>query len=337
MLSGLGYLSHHLTPLRSFVRMLRRLSSIGFARISTLAVRFSSSSAAVPPLVSCEWLHKQLGAKASCPKVVDASWYLPAMKRNGRAEYLAKRIPTATFFDIDATDDTSNLPHMVPSAAFFSQAMMQCGVSNADHVVVYDGKGLFSAARLWWMLRAFGHERVSVLDGGLPAWVAAGLALEEGSPPSAARGAFFTAALRPGAVTDAARLLDHVTAPNAAEPLLVVDARPAERFEGIVVEVRPGCRSGHIPGSRSVPFGALLEPSGKMRPPDELRAVFDGAGVALDAAGPPLVTSCGSGVTAAVVMLGLAQLGRSERVSLYDGSWAEWGSDPSKPLATGPA
>jgi len=303
-----------------------------FARVTTVAM--STTATNQGPLVSCQWLREQQAAPdGPTVKPIDASWYLPAMKRDGFAEFIETHIPSAAFFDVDATDDTSNLPHMLPSADFFAKTMTACGVTNADHVVVYDGKGLFSAARLWWMLRAYGHERVSVLDGGLPAWVAEGFPTESGPAAEPAAGAAFAATLQPGATADAAELLAHVSAPG---PLLIVDARSKERFEGTVAEARPGCRSGHIPTSVSVPFNLLLEASGKMKSDEKLLGVFSAAGVALDAAGPPLVTSCGSGVTAAVVQLALAKLGRVDRISLYDGSWAEWGGDEAKPLATGP-
>ena len=320
--------------------MFRTAPRTSALRVTFARLAMSTSSSCAPPLVTCHWLREeQQRSESERPKVIDASWYLPAMKRDGHTEFLEKRIPSATFFDVDGTDDNSGLPHMLPSASYFSRAMDKCGVTNADHVIVYDGKGLFSAGRLWWMLRAFGHERVSVLDGGLPAWVAEGFDIESGpvsevTPPESP----FSATLQPGAVIDAAQILAHVSAPEGTKPMLVVDARASDRFEGAVKEARPGCRSGHIPGSRNVPFAALLDAgSGKMRPAEELRTVMSEAGVALDEDGPLLVTSCGSGVTAAVVQLALAQLGRTARVSLYDGSWAEWGSDANKPLATGPA
>ena len=296
----------------------------------------ASPSAAAPPLVTASWLHEHYARV----KVVDASWYLPAMKRDGRAEFSSRRLPGARFFDIDATDDASGLPHMLPSARFFATAMDECGVSNDDHVVVYDGKGIFSAPRLWWMLRAFGHEKVSVLDGGYPGWDDGKRPIEEHRgekvppPPTP-----YTAVLQPAAVADASALLAHVSAARP-EPLVIVDARARARFEGAAPEPRPECRLGHIPGSRSVPFTAVLdaETARYMLPKAELARVFADAGLAdpLGAAAPPLVTSCGSGVTAAVVQLALAHLGRTERVSLYDGAWSEWGSNDKFPLATGP-
>ena len=295
------------------------------------------SATPVMPLVSCQWVREQQLQHGPALRIIDASWYLPVMERNGKAEYDTRRIPSAAFFDIDATDEPSDLPHMLPSAQYFARAMEACGVTNEDHVVVYDGKGIFSAPRLWWMLRAFGHERVSVLDGGLPAWTAAEYPLETSTVTAqpAATGSF-KASLEDGAACSSSQLLAHVVAPSSTVPLVVVDARPAARFEGSAPEPRKGCRSGHIPRSLNVPFGSLLTEEGMMRPADELRSVFMRAGVPIEESGPSLVTSCGSGVTAAVVQLALAHLGRSERVSLYDGSWAEWGSDESMPLESGP-
>eukprot|EP00325_Prymnesiales_sp_UTEX-LB-985_P032421 CAMPEP_0174722254 /NCGR_PEP_ID=MMETSP1094-20130205/38013_1 /TAXON_ID=156173 /ORGANISM="Chrysochromulina brevifilum, Strain UTEX LB 985" /LENGTH=311 /DNA_ID=CAMNT_0015923079 /DNA_START=117 /DNA_END=1052 /DNA_ORIENTATION=- len=299
--------------------------ALTFAPIRALASAFATPT---PPLVSAAWLKDHCAAV----KIVDASWYLPAMGRNGHSEYSEQRIPGAVFFDIDATDDCSDLPHMLPSEAFFSQAMGSCGVSNEDHVVIYDGKGIFSAPRLWWMLQAFGHDRVSVLDGGLPAWMRKGYPTELG-PAAAPEAVSFSARLRPSAVTDAAQVLAHVGSKSTA---LIVDARPANRFEGSAPEPRASCRSGHIPGSRNVPFVKLLdEATGTMLPAEDLEKVFAAAGVDVHSE-TPIINSCGSGVTAAVVQLAMARVGRVKRVSLYDGSWSEWGSDQSKPLATGP-
>lgn len=301
-----------------------------------------SGASAVPALVSTAWLSANLPSV----KVVDASWYLPAMKRVGIDEYAERRIPGAVFFDVDATDDTSSLPHMLPTDAFFAKTIGGLGICSDDHVVCYDGKGIFSAARLWWMFRAFGHARTSVLDGGLPAWQRAEQPIETGAPtaPTAAAGSF-EARLDAASVCDLAKIRKLVDASLAAKAggdalpagaPLIVDARSQARFEGAVAEARPGCRSGHMPGAASLPFDRLLTPEGTMRPDAELRSVLAEAGVA-EPLSMPLVGSCGSGVTASVIALALAHLGREGLVEIYDGSWAEYGADEDQPLATGPA
>ena len=334
--------SHELRPRR---RLVGAWSCVGLSRMRRFAsgmkrdLSGSAKMAAgsrVPALVSTAWLSAQLATV----KVVDASWYLPAMKRDARAEFAECRIPGAVFYDVDATDDTSTLPHMVPSAPYFSQMMGDLGVSSEDVVVCYDGKGLFSAARLWWMLRAFGHTQASVLDGGLPAWQRAGLPVDSGkpAPPPAASGPF-TSDLSASALCDLKRVRSLVDASEAggtrtSDPL-IVDARSQARFEGTVAEARPNCRSGHMPGARSLPFDRVLSADGMMRPADEVAAVFTEAGVA--DVNAPLIGSCGSGVTAAVLALALEHAGRTDLLELYDGSWAEYGGDPEQPLATGPA
>ena len=313
----------------------------------------------------------QLADKLDTVKVVDASWYLPAMKRDAKQEYLDCRISGARFFDVDATDDTSSLPHMVPSDPFFAKMMTELGVSSDDHVrraatsksslppslpsllahvagdrapqvVCYDGKGIFSAARLWWMLRAFGHGQASVLDGGLPAWKRAELPVTSGDPAPlpAAAAASFTAKLDAASVADLAKvraLVDKFQTGGASAMSggpLIVDARSAARFEGTAAEARPNCRSGHAPGARSLPFDTLLTADGTMKPKDEVRAAFAAAGI-VDV-NAPLIGSCGSGVTASVLALGLEHAGREGLLEIYDGSWAEYGGDHSQPLATGP-
>ncbi len=237
--------------------------------------------------------------------------------------FLAAHLPGARFFDIDkVVDAASPLPHMLPTPETFAAAVALLGVSSSDHVIVYDQRGLFSAARLWWMFRVFGQDNVSVLDGGLPGWIEAGGAVSAGAPDPVAAGKF-TAGFRPELV----RSLDQMKANLQSHAELVLDARAAGRFDGGVPEPRPGMKSGHIPGAKSLPFTELLQ-DGKMLPPAILRAKFTGLGVKPDT---KLVTSCGSGVTAAVLTLGLAVAGLPQG-ALYDGSWSEWGSRDDTPI-----
>ena len=274
--------------------------------------------------VSTAWLHDHLDA----PDVVavDASWYLPAMNRDGKAEYAAGHIPGAVHFDIDAiADKTSPLPHMLPRPEDFGRMVGALGIGDGMRVVVYDGAGLFAAPRVWWTLRTFGARDVAILDGGAPKWRA------EGRPwtdePSRRRPAVFTAKLDHGAVADS----DRVARVLAGGTGQVVDARPADRFRGEAAEPRPGVRAGHIPGSLNVPFTQIVA-EGRLRSPAEIEAAFREAGVDLDR---PVVTSCGSGVSAAILAVALESLDRPVK-ALYDGSWADWGSS-DRPLATGPA
>ena len=265
------------------------------------------------PRVTTDWL----AAHAADPHVraLDASWHLPNSGRDPQAEFLAARIPGAAFFDVDAlSDPRSDLPHMLPSAEAFAQAMGALGIGDEDLVVVYDASGLFSAARAWWMLRAFGHAAVAVLDGGLPRWRAEGRPIESGPPPAPAARRF-TARAQPDAVATFAS----VRAGLAQGAIEVLDARPAGRFEGRQPEPRPGVRSGSIPGSKSLPASALVA-DGALRGDDELRAAFAATG--LDPA-KALVTSCGSGVSAAILNLACASLGWPAP-ALYDGSWTDW-------------
>lgn len=275
--------------------------------------------------VSTEWL----AANLTDPAVVllDGSMHLPTSGRSARTEYQAAHIPGAQYFDIDAVSDKSNpLPHMLPAAAQFAAQVGAMGVSNASHVVVYDSEGLYSAARVWWMFRAFGHERVSILDGGLKKWKAEGRATTpDPTPPRAA--ATFSAKLRPELVADRTAVQSLIGHPSVQ----IVDARAANRFEGAVPEPRQGLRSGRIPSSRNVPFATLLNADGTLKAPEQLQAVFAAAGVDI---ARPVVASCGSGVTAGVVAFALARLGQPDTV-VYDGSWTEWGGDPALPIATG--
>ena len=279
---------------------------------------------ATTPFVTPDWLKQRLSAPDIV--VLDASWYLPAQGRDAEAEYRAAHVPGAVRFDIDAmSDETSSLPHMLPRPEVFSSRMRALGIGDGAHIVVYDGLGLFSAPRVWWMLRTFGVRHVGILEGGLPAWMAAGYPTEEGEGRPRER-RHFTARLDHGSVADAgdvARALDK-------GGTQVVDARSGPRFRGEEAEPRPGVRPGHMPGARNVHYAAL-QANGRLKDEASLRAAFAEAGVDLDR---PIITSCGSGVTAAIVSLALESLGRPPR-ALYDGSWAEWGSDETRPVATG--
>ncbi|MHB2166146.1 3-mercaptopyruvate sulfurtransferase [Alsobacter sp. R-9] len=274
--------------------------------------------------VSTAWLEDHLAAPDVV--VVDASWYLPTMKRDGKAEYAAGHIPGAVHFDIDAiADPSSGLPHMLPSPDAFGRMVGELGIGDGMRIVVYDGAGLFAAPRVWWTLRTFGARDVTILEGGAPKWRA------ENRPwtdeRARRRPAVFTARLDHGAVADAnavARALDS----GAAQ---VVDARPADRFRGEAPEPRPGVRSGHMPGSLNVPFTRLVA-DGRLRKAADIEAAFTEAGVDLDR---PVVTSCGSGVSAAILAVALESLDRPIK-ALYDGSWADWGSS-DRPIATGPS
>jgi thiosulfate/3-mercaptopyruvate sulfurtransferase len=264
----------------------------------------------------------ELAARLDEPdlRILDASWHLdgtPALP-----VFEAGHIPGAAFFDLEAlSDQDSDLPHMMPSTDRFAAGIGALGVSDTDRIVVYDTFGLFTAARAWWMLRAMGCDRVQVLDGGLPAWIRAGGGIERG-PVHPAPAAFHPRP-RPGMIAD----IDQVRAVLGSVET-VLDARAAARFAGTAPEPRPGLRSGHMPGATNLPFGAVLNPDGTMKQAPELEAAFGAANVDLDR---PVVTTCGSGVTAAVLSLALAVLGRDSR--LYDGSWAEWGGRDDTPVA----
>ena len=265
-------------------------------------------------LVSTSWLAAHLADPDL--RVLDASWYLPDMARDARAEYAAAHIPAARFFDIDeVSDQRSSLPHMAPPSEKFISRMRAMGVGDGHQVVVYDGFGLLSAARVWWLFRLMGKVDVAVLDGGFPKWRAEGRALED--MPPVMRDRHMTVQRQAGLVKDVTQVA-HASKLGEAE---IIDARSAPRFKGEVAEPRPGLRAGHIPGAKNVPYGTLLNADGTMKSVTDLRAVFVAAGVDLS---KPAITSCGSGITAAVLSLALERIGHRNH-ALYDGSWAEWG------------
>lgn len=273
--------------------------------------------------VSADWLAGHLDAAEIC--IFDASWHMPATGRNARAEFLAGHIPGAVFFDIDAiADHTTDLPHMLPTPEFFSATIGALGLGDGMRAIVYDSVGLFSAPRLWWTLKVFGVDRVSLLDGGLPAWIAAGHPVETGlAQPSPA---CFTPHFNSALVADSAQVL-MALASGAPQ---VVDARSSERFRGVAAEPRPGLRSGHMPGAYNLPFQRLVE-NGRLKDPASLAAAFADAGIDLNG---EMIASCGSGLTACIVSVALAATGRGA-ARVYDGSWSEWGARTDLPVEIG--
>lgn len=269
---------------------------------------------------------EELNAKRGSPdlRIVDGSWYLPAMGRDGKGEYDTTRIPGAQYFDINAIADTSTeLPHMLPTPEVFADAVGAMGIQETDEIVVYDGPGVFSSARVWWTFRIMGARNVRILAGGFDGWKAAGLPVESGEPP-APEPADFSAEFRSEAVRDAAYMLSNISRGET----LVLDARPFGRFTGEQPEPREGLRSGHIPGSKSLPAMDIVR-QGRLLPGDELRAALAERGVRDNI---HITTTCGSGVTAAILSLALETTGHSGH-SLYDGSWADWGARDNVPVA----
>ncbi len=283
-------------------------------------------SAQMPqPVVSADWLEQHLHDPGL--SIVDASWYLPAQGRDAEREYEAAHIPRAVFFDQDlVVEPGANLPHAMPSPRHFSQYASSMGISAHDMIVVYDGPGFFSAPRVWWMFRTMGAKNVAVLNGGFDRWKREGRPVTD-EPTRVAPCHFETSFDRRAVVS-----FDEMQQIAGSANITIVDARPAGRFTGDEPEPREGMRSGHIPGSRNVPVVDLAE-NGELKSPEGLADLFDEAGVPKDR---PLVTSCGSGVTAAALLLALEQAGYGD-VRLYDGSWSEWGSRPDTEIETGPA
>jgi thiosulfate/3-mercaptopyruvate sulfurtransferase len=275
-------------------------------------------------LVSTEWLAAHLGDPDL--RVLDGSWYMPDSGRDARAEYEAGHIPGARYFDIDEiSDQRSSLPHMAPPPEKFISRMRAMGVGDGHQVVVYDGMGIFSAARVWWLFKLMGKTDVAVLDGGLPKWKAENHPLED--MPPVVRDRHITVQRQSHLVRDVAQ----VAAASKLKDWQILDARAAARFRGEVPEPRPGLRAGHIPGSMNLPFMELLNADGTMKDLPALQAAFEGAGIDL---ARPVITTCGSGVTAAVLSLALERLGHN-RHALYDGSWSEWGMYPDLAVEKG--
>lgn len=277
-------------------------------------------------VVETDWLAAHLDAPDLV--ILDGSWHLPTAGRDPRAEYAQEHIPGALFFDIDEiSDETSPLPHMLPSTVIFASRMKRMGIGDGMRVVVYDSVGMFSAARVWWTFRVMGHEDVAVLNGGLPKWKAEGRPVTSEPPPPRSQ-RHFTPRLNASLLRDLEDMKRIVESGSAQ----IADARGPGRFAGTEPEPRPGLRSGHMPGSYNVPFPRVLNPDGTLKPVNDLRQVFADAGI--DPA-KPVVTTCGSGVSAAILSLALALIGQPDS-GLYDASWSEWGrEDTGTPVETG--
>ncbi|CAN8312310.1 unnamed protein product [Cochlearia groenlandica] len=303
---------------------------------------YSTSSVSTnEPVVSVDWLHSNL--READIKVLDASWYMPHEQRNPIQEYQVAHIPGALFFDLDGISDrTTNLPHMLPSEEAFAAGCSALGIDNKDGVVVYDGKGIFSAARVWWMFRVFGHDKVWVLDGGLPKWRASGFDVES----SASSDAILKSSAASEAVekiyqgqtitpitfqtkfqSDLVWTLDQVKENMENKAYQHIDARAKPRFDGTAPEPRKGIPSGHIPGSKCVPFPQMFDSSQTLLPAEELKKQFEQGDISVDS---PIMASCGTGVTACILALGLHRLGKTD-VPIYDGSWTEWATEPNLP------
>jgi thiosulfate/3-mercaptopyruvate sulfurtransferase len=281
------------------------------------------TDSAFGPLVDTQWLAENIGR--ADVKVIDSSFYLPTENRDNGAEFLAGHIPGAVFFDIDEiADKSTSLPHMFPSESKFAEAVGGLGIASGDTVIAYDGGKLTGACRAWWMFRAFGHGDIAVLDGGIGKWRAEGRDIEAGpaNPTPAAFEARFDAVM-------VRSMNDVLAAIDAGDPQ-ILDARAAGRFDGTAPEPRPGMRSGHMPGAYNLPYDRLLRDDGTVRTTEEISALFAEAGIDL---GRPVITSCGSGVSAAVLLLGLDLIGH-DKGTLYDGSWSEWGSRDDTPIVT---
>jgi thiosulfate/3-mercaptopyruvate sulfurtransferase len=275
----------------------------------------------VSPLVSTDWLAEHLDAPDI--RIADASWYLPQASRDARAEYAASHIPGAVFFDIDdLSDEKNDLPHMLAPAPKFASRMRKLGLGDGNLIVVYDGAGVYSSPRAWWMLRTMGHEDVVVLDGGFPKWKREGRPAEDLIPQPYPR--HFT----PRPNNALARDFAQMQANSKTHEEQVVDARGAARFAGREPEPRPGVRPGHIKGSLNVPYTELTEVDGTFKSPEALARIFAEHGVDLS---KPSITTCGSGITAAIALLGLTLL-NAKKTALYDGSWAEWGARVEVPV-----